>query len=69
MYGEIREVRDDDDVIVRIAPELDVRVARRAIAGVVDRPKPRSERRGPGGARADRSDARARKARLPFPNP
>lgn len=33
MYGEIREVRDDD-VIVRIAPELDVRVARRAIAGV-----------------------------------
>jgi preprotein translocase subunit YajC len=33
MYGEIREVRDDD-VIVRIAPDLDVRVARRAIAGV-----------------------------------
>ena len=38
MYGEIRELRDDD-VIVRIAPELDVRVARRAIAGVVT-PKP-----------------------------
>ena len=35
MYGEVREVRDDDDVIVRIAPEIDVRVARRAIAGVV----------------------------------
>jgi preprotein translocase subunit YajC len=34
MYGEVRELRDDD-VIVRIAPELDVRVARRAIAGVV----------------------------------
>ena len=35
MYGEVRVVRDDDDVIVRIAPEIDVRVARRAIAGVV----------------------------------
>ena len=35
MYGEVREVREDDDVIVRIAPEIDVRVARRAIAGVV----------------------------------
>jgi preprotein translocase subunit YajC len=34
LYGEIRELHDDD-VIVRIAPELDVRVARRAIAGVV----------------------------------
>jgi preprotein translocase subunit YajC len=34
MYGEIREVHDED-VLVRIAPELDVRVARRAIAGVI----------------------------------
>jgi preprotein translocase subunit YajC len=34
MYGEIRELHDDD-VLVRIAPELDVRVARRAIAGVI----------------------------------
>ena len=34
MYGEIREVHDDD-VLVRIAPELDVRVARRAIAGII----------------------------------
>ena len=34
LYGEIRELRDDD-VLVRIAPELDVRVARRAIAGLV----------------------------------
>ncbi|MEP6812004.1 MAG: preprotein translocase subunit YajC [Actinomycetota bacterium] len=33
MYGEIREVHDED-VLVRIAPELDVRVARRAIAAV-----------------------------------
>jgi preprotein translocase subunit YajC len=35
LYGEIREVREDE-VLVRIAPELDVRVARRAIAGVID---------------------------------
>ena len=35
MYGEVREIRDDDDVVVRIAPEIDVRVARRAIAAVV----------------------------------
>jgi preprotein translocase subunit YajC len=33
LYGEIREVRDDE-VLLRIAPELDVRVARRAVAGV-----------------------------------
>jgi len=34
LYGEVREVRDDD-LTVRIAPELDVRVARRAVAGLV----------------------------------
>ncbi len=34
LYGEIREVRDGE-VLVRIAPELDVRVARRAVAGIV----------------------------------
>ena len=33
LLGEIREMRDDE-VLVRIAPELDVRIARRAIAGV-----------------------------------
>jgi preprotein translocase subunit YajC len=33
LYGEIREVRDEE-VLVRIAPEVDVRVARRAIAGI-----------------------------------
>jgi preprotein translocase subunit YajC len=39
LYGEIREVHDED-VLVRIAPELDVRVARRAIAGVVTPDEP-----------------------------
>ena len=33
VYGEIRGF-DGDDVVVRIAPEVDVRVARRAIAAV-----------------------------------
>lgn len=33
IYGEITAV-DEDDVRVRIAPNLEVRVARRAIAGV-----------------------------------
>ena len=34
IYGEIRRI-EGDDVIVRIAPELDVKVARRAIGAVV----------------------------------
>jgi preprotein translocase subunit YajC len=33
LYGEITGFRGDD-VLVRIAPELEVRIARRAIAGV-----------------------------------
>jgi preprotein translocase subunit YajC len=33
LYGEITGFRDDD-VLVRIAPEIEVRIARRAIAGV-----------------------------------
>jgi preprotein translocase subunit YajC len=36
LIGEIREVRDEE-VLLRIAPGLDVRVARRAIAGVTPR--------------------------------
>jgi preprotein translocase subunit YajC len=36
MYGEITEVRGDD-LLVRIAPQLEVRVARRAVAGVTPR--------------------------------
>ena len=37
IYGEITGFQDDD-VLVRIAPELEVRVARRAVGGVVHRP-------------------------------
>jgi preprotein translocase subunit YajC len=40
IYGEITGFRDDD-VLVRIAPNLEVRVARRAIAGVFkEEPEP-----------------------------
>ena len=35
IYGEITAVVGDDDVMVRIAPGLEVKVARRAIGGVV----------------------------------
>jgi preprotein translocase subunit YajC len=35
IYGEITGVEDEDDVRVRIAPDLEVRVARRAIGAVV----------------------------------
>jgi preprotein translocase subunit YajC len=49
MYGEVTKL-GEEDVTVRIAPELEVRVARRAVAGVtqpeleadpeIDRPDP-----------------------------
>jgi preprotein translocase subunit YajC len=34
IYGEVTEVHDDD-VMVRIAPQLEVRVARKAIGAVI----------------------------------
>jgi preprotein translocase subunit YajC len=43
IYGEITAIEDDDDVRVRIAPELEVRVARRAIGGVVKKPEAEDE--------------------------
>jgi len=39
IYGEITRVEEDGDVMVRIAPELEVKVARRAIGGVVEKPQ------------------------------
>jgi preprotein translocase subunit YajC len=36
IYGEITEF-EGDDLVVRIAPEVEVRIARRAIGGVVSR--------------------------------
>jgi preprotein translocase subunit YajC len=42
IYGDVTGFRGDD-VLVRIAPELEVRVARRAIAGVVEAEEPKAE--------------------------
>jgi preprotein translocase subunit YajC len=36
LYGHVREVLDDDDLLVEIAPGVNVRIARRSIAGVVE---------------------------------
>jgi preprotein translocase subunit YajC len=51
IYGEVQEIRDED-VLVEIAPALTVRVARRAIGGVVPReedeqPEAEAEAAGP----------------------
>jgi preprotein translocase subunit YajC len=35
-YGHVRELLADDDLLVEIAPGTSVRVARRAVAGVVE---------------------------------
>jgi len=37
IYGEVTAIDDDDEIRVRIAPEVEVRLARRAIGGVVPR--------------------------------
>jgi preprotein translocase subunit YajC len=42
IYGEVTEVHDDD-VMVRIAPELEVRVARKAIGAVIPPAEPEVE--------------------------
>ena len=42
IYGEVTEVRDDD-VIVRIAPQLEVRVARKANGAVIPPAEPVEE--------------------------
>jgi preprotein translocase subunit YajC len=35
IYGTVLEVRDEDELVVEIAPETQVRVARRAVAAVL----------------------------------
>jgi preprotein translocase subunit YajC len=37
IYGTVTELLDDDDVLLEIAPELKVRVARKAIGAVIHR--------------------------------
>jgi preprotein translocase subunit YajC len=36
MYGVVRELGEDGDLVVEIAPGTNVRVARRAVAGIVE---------------------------------
>lgn len=36
LYAHVRELLDDDDLLVEIAPGTQVRLARRAVAGVVE---------------------------------
>lgn len=36
LYGHVRELGEDDDLVVEIAPGTNVRIARRAVAGVVE---------------------------------
>ena len=35
LYGHVRELGEEDDLIVEIAPGTEVRMARRAVAGIV----------------------------------
>jgi preprotein translocase subunit YajC len=35
LYGHVRALGDDDDLVVEIAPGTEVRLARRAVAGIV----------------------------------
>jgi preprotein translocase subunit YajC len=39
LYGKVRRI-DDDEVRVEIAPDLEVRIAKRAIAGIVTEKTP-----------------------------
>ena len=36
LYGHVRELLEDDDLLVEIAPDVNVRIARRSVAGVVE---------------------------------
>ena len=36
LYGHVRELLEDDDLLVEIAPGTNVRMARRAVAGIVE---------------------------------
>jgi preprotein translocase subunit YajC len=43
IYGRVTELVSDDDVMLEIAPDLRVRVARRAIGGVVPQEPPEED--------------------------
>jgi preprotein translocase subunit YajC len=47
IYGEVTTLLDDTDVLVRIAPDVEVRVARRAIGAVIRDEEPSEELEAP----------------------
>ena len=55
LYGTVKEVHDDE-VRLEIAPGLEVRIARRAIAGVVNEPEEEEEEEEESAEVADDSD-------------
>jgi preprotein translocase subunit YajC len=44
MYGHVREIVDEDDLLVEVAPGVNVRIARRSVAGVVEEEDDEPER-------------------------
>lgn len=50
LYGHVREILDEDDLLVEVAPGVNVRIARRSVAGVVeeedDEPQTSEQQRG-----------------------
>jgi preprotein translocase subunit YajC len=50
LYGHVREMIDEDDLLVEVAPGVNVRIARRSVAGIVeeedDEPQPSEQQRG-----------------------
>ena len=36
LYGHVREMIDEDDLLVEVAPGVNVRIARRSVAGIVE---------------------------------
>jgi preprotein translocase subunit YajC len=44
LYGHVRELVDEDDLLVEVAPGVNVRIARRSVAGVVEEEDDQSER-------------------------
>jgi preprotein translocase subunit YajC len=43
IYGEVTGIEDDEDIRLRIAPDIEVRVARRAIGGVINKQEAEEE--------------------------
>lgn len=54
LYGIVREIDEDDDLIVEIAEGIQVRIARRAVGGVV-KPEEETDDEGDVAAREDES--------------